>query len=94
MISYNKNVTSQFGDYIETLKERSKTSRVYKEYQLTGLELSELLHDEAHKALYIKLAKTHGRGKLISIAKEISKKKEIKNKGAYFMRVLQLQKEK
>ena len=74
--------------YLETLKERAKTSRVYKKYQLTGLLIAQLLNDEKHKSLYIKLAKTRNQQKLMSIAKDVSERKNIRNKGAYFMKVL------
>ena len=44
-------------NYLETLKERAKKSRVYKSYQFIGLTIAQLLNDEKHKSLYIKLAK-------------------------------------
>ena len=72
-------------DYIEELKKRRKESRVYKEYQLVGLLVAELLHDEAHKSLYIKLAKEHDGDKLLRLAKDVSLRKNVENKGAYFM---------
>lgn len=76
--------------YLEILKERAKTSRVYRKYQLTGLLIAQLLNDEKHKSLYIKLAKTRNQQKLMSIAKDVSERKNIRNKGAYFMRILQI----
>lgn len=76
-------------NYLETLKERAKKSRVYKKYQFTGLLISQLLNDEKHKSLYIKLAKKHENDDLLRIAKEVAERKNIKNKGAYFMKVLQ-----
>lgn len=76
-------------NYLEILKERGKQSRVYKKYQLTGLLIAELLNDENHKSLYIKLAKKHSGNHLLAIAKDVSERKKIKNKGAYFMKVLQ-----
>ncbi|MEK7094017.1 MAG: hypothetical protein AAB903_01605 [Patescibacteria group bacterium] len=79
-------------DFLETLRERAKKSKVYRPYQLTGLELSEILEDEKHKALYIKLAKEHGAEKLIMLAKGVAERKNIQNKGAYFMRLLSDQK--
>ena len=79
--------TSEEKDYLETLKERGKTSRVYKKFQLTGLLIAQLLNDEKHKSLYIKLAKEHDNQHLLSIAKDVSERKRIKNKGGYFMRV-------
>lgn len=76
-------------NYIEILKERSKTSHVYKKFQLTGLLISEILKDEKHKSLYIKLAKEHDEEKLMRLAREVAERKGIKNKGAYFMKLLQ-----
>lgn len=81
--------TSGDKNYLETLKERGKASRVYKKYQLTGLLIAQLLNDEKHKSLYIKLAKKHNNDDLLRIAKEVAERKRIKNKGGYFMRVLQ-----
>ncbi len=74
--------------YLDTLKERSKKSRVYKKYQLIGLTIAQLLNDEKHKSLYIKLAKEFNQEKLMSLAKDISERKNIENKGGYFMTVL------
>ncbi len=76
-------------DYLEILKERAQKSRVYKKYQLTGLLIAQLLNDEKHKSLYIKLAKKHNSDDLLRIAKDVAERKNIKNKGAYFMKVLQ-----
>lgn len=75
-------------DYLKTLKERGKESKVYKDFQLIGLEIADLLHDQAHKALYIKLAKRHGGSKLMAIAKDVSERKNVENKGAYFMTLI------
>ena len=75
-------------DYLASLKARGKESRVYKKYQMTGLMLAEILGDNAHKALYIKLAKDHDEEKLIRLAKDIAEKKNVRNKGAYFTRML------
>ena len=74
--------------YLDRVAERKRTGRVTTEHQLTGLELAKLLNDEKHKSLYIKLAKQYKRSWLIGIAKNISEKKNIKNKGAYFMKVI------
>lgn len=75
-------------DYLKTLKERSKKSRVYKNYQFIGLAIAQLLNDEKHKSLYIKLAKEHNQSHLLGIAKDVAERKNIKNKGGYFMKVL------
>lgn len=73
--------------YFDELKKRSKKSRVYKKYQLTGLEIANILEDWSHKSLYIKLAKEHG-DRLLAIAKSVAEKKNVKNKGAYFMKII------
>ncbi len=75
-------------DYLEILKERGKQSHVYKKYQLTGLLIAQLLDDEKHKSLYIKLAQKNNSDDLLIIAKDISERKKVENKGAYFMSIL------
>jgi len=75
-------------DYLETLKKRAKESKVYSYHQLVGLTLAETLEDDKHKGLYMKLAKLHDSDKLIRLAKDIAERKNIKNKGAYFMKLL------
>ena len=75
-------------DYMEVLRERSKKSHIYKKYQMVGLMLAEILHDDAHKALYMKLAKKHDHDKLVDITRSVADKINVKNKGAYFMSVL------
>ena len=72
-------------EYLATLKGRAKTSRIYRSYQLTGLEIAELLHDEKHKSLYIKLAKNGNRAELLGLAKTVAQQRNVRNKGAYFM---------
>jgi len=79
-------------DFLETLRKRGEESKIYRPYQLTGLELSEILEDEKHKALYIKLAKENDAHRLIVLAKDVRERKNIQNKGAYFMRLLSDQK--
>jgi hypothetical protein len=75
-------------NYLNELKRRAKESRVYKKYQLIGLEIAKLLNDEKHKSLYIKLAKEKKAELLFGLAKEIAEKANVKNKGAYFMTCL------
>ena len=77
------------GKYLDLIKERGAKSKVYKKYQSTGLALSEILADPGHKSLYIRLAKTQNEDKLLSLAKDVSGRENVKNKGAYFMRLLQ-----
>lgn len=74
--------------YLKALKDRSRTSRAYQKHQLIGLEIAEILHDEKHIALYIKLAKNHGSDALLMLAKDVARKKNVKNYGAYFMRLV------
>lgn len=74
--------------YARELAKRGRESRVYRRFQLIGLGISQILHDEKHKALYIKLAKEHDADKLLKIAKEVAEKKDVKNRGAYFMAVV------
>ena len=89
-----KKMFRELMDYKELLKKRGRESRVYWAHQMTGLMLSEILNDESHKSLYIKLAKDYGMDKLIKLAKLVTEKKNIKNKGAYFMRMLKGRKKK
>jgi len=75
-------------DYLKELKRRSKESHVYKKFQLEGLEIAEILGDERHKSLYIKLAKEGNPNRLRRLAKTVAENKNVKNKGAYFMAAL------
>lgn len=74
--------------YLKILAGRAKKSKVHTSYQFLGLTLAELLNDDRHKALYMRLAKKYGGDHLLQLAKKISEKKNVKNKGAYFMRML------
>ena len=74
--------------YIEKLDERKKKSRAYREFQLIGLEVEDILEDSAHKSLYIKLTKLHGKNKILALAKSVAERKNVNKKGAYFMRLL------
>lgn len=75
--------------YLEELKKRSKESRVYSEHQLMGLMIAEVLGDERHKSLYMKLAKQHDSDKLLRIAKDVAEREGVENKGAYFMSIVE-----
>jgi len=74
--------------YLKELTRRAKESHVYKKYQLLGLEISQILNDEKHKSLYIKLAKEKNGDRLRTLAKDVADRKNIKNRGAYFMTLL------
>ena len=76
------------GDYIKELRRRAKKSRAYSKHQLVGLEISQILRDEKHKSLYIKLAKERGADALLRLAKEVAERKNVENRGAYFMTLL------
>ena len=75
-------------DYFKKLKARSAESRVYRKFQLQGLELADILKDRRHKALYIKLAKEGDPERLRILARGIAENPGIRNKGAYFMSCL------
>lgn len=74
--------------YVKVLKERSKTSRVYKPHQMSGLLLADILDDQEHKSLYMRLAKQYDPQKLLQIAKDLAERDNIQNRGAYFMKML------
>lgn len=73
---------------MKELRERGKQSRVYRSFQLDGLEIARILGDEKHKALYIRLAKTRDPAELRRLAGSVAENKNVKNKGAYFMSCL------
>lgn len=75
-------------DYLKTLSERKKSTRVFKDFQHTGLVIAQMLDDEKHKALYIKLAKNINKQILMSTAKDVAERSEVENRGAYFMELI------
>jgi hypothetical protein len=75
-------------DYLKKLRQRAKESHVYRKYQMLGLEIAQALGDEKHKALYIKLAKERNGEALLRLAKDIADRKNVRNRGAYFMRMM------
>ena len=76
------------GDYISKLKDRGAKAHVTQQFQLIGLEVAVALKDMAHKALYIKYAKEFGSHKMLSLAKDVASRRDVKNPGAYFMKVM------
>ncbi|MDI6820878.1 MAG: hypothetical protein QMD65_01735 [Patescibacteria group bacterium] len=76
-------------DYIKTLKERMRISKIYSAHQMIGLSIAELLEDGMHKALYMKLAKEYNNDWLMRLARDVASRANIQNKGAYFMKLLQ-----
>jgi hypothetical protein len=91
IILYNTKNVFERDEYLKNLKKRAKESHVYRKYQLIGLELAQILDDQKHKALYIKLAKEKNSEELLNLAKNIAERKGITNKGAYFMTLLSIQ---
>lgn len=74
--------------YLDLLKERKADSRVHFRHQSVGLEISEMLEDEGHKSLYMKLAKDYDAQTLLELAKDVATRKNVDKKGAYFMKLL------
>ncbi len=74
--------------YLQEIRKRAGKSRIYRKYQLIGLEIAKTLEDEKHKVLYIKLAKQGNCDLLLRTAKEIAERSAVRNKGAYFMSVI------
>lgn len=77
--------------YLHTLADRKKESHVYKKFQLIGLEVAQILGDEKHKSLYIKLAQKHGED-ILRIAKEVAERGNVVHRGAYFMKIISAEK--
>lgn len=76
-------------NYLDEISSRKKESRVYRKFQHTGLAIAELLNDLKHKSIYIKLASQFDNERLLQIAKDVAERKNVANKGAYFMKVFQ-----
>ncbi len=83
-----RNLIDDSKNYFAVIAERKVTSKAYREHQLIGLEVAQLLGDFSHKALYMKLTKQHGKDMILKLAKSVAERKDIRNKGAYFMKVL------
>ncbi len=73
------------GKYMREIGKRAAESKIYRKYQLIGLEIAKILEDDGHTSLYIKLAKQRDGETLLRQAKEVAERKNIKNRGAYFM---------
>ena len=74
--------------YMKKIKSRAGESKIFRKYQLIGLRIADILEDKNHVSLYIKLAKQRDGELLLEQAKEVAERKNIKNKGAYFMSVV------
>jgi hypothetical protein len=73
--------------YIRELKKRSEGSGVHHNHQFIGLEIATMLKDYKHKSLYIKMAKEHDSSELLALAKDVARRADIENPGAYFMKI-------
>ena len=74
--------------YLKKLEQRAKKSRAHTKHQLVGLQIAQELGDQKHKALYMKLAKHGNYAKLRWLAADVADRRDVKNRGAYFMAVL------
>jgi hypothetical protein len=81
----------QFNAYLDRIRERAKKSRIHSRHQMIGLMVADTLEDQAHKALYIKMARDENGEKMLYMAKSIAENSKVKNKGAYFMKVWRLE---
>jgi len=81
----------QFNAYLDKLRERAKKSHVHSRHQMIGLMIADTLSDQKHKALYIKMARDESGEKMLYLAKSIAENSKVENKGAYFMRMWQLE---
>lgn len=92
MSSFMDNIKEMKEKYLESLKKRAKESHVYKSHQSVGLDLAEILKDFKYKSFYMKLAKEYDNTSLLQLAASIAERKDISNKGAYFMTALKMSK--
>ena len=74
-------------EYLSLLNRRFKESRSYRAFQTTGTDIADILGDQKHIALYIKIAKTIDGQTLLQTAKLIMQNGNVRNPGAYFMRI-------
>ena len=70
---------------LDKYKQAKDDKYVSREFQQYGLELAEALGDMKHKALYIKLAKSHPRGLLEAAKNFVSDAENARSKGRLFM---------
>ena len=75
----------KIGDLVAKYRTDDTDKYVSREFQKYGYELAETLGDLAHKALYIKLAKTTPRGLLESAKSFVMDATNARSKGRLFM---------
>lgn len=73
--------------YLKGLSKRN-TGHITRDFQLLGLEIADILGDRKHKALYIKYAKQYSPQKLMTLAKSVAQRHNVKNPAAYFMKLV------
>ena len=71
--------------YLKELAKRGAKKNISQNFQFIGLEGAMILRDLSHKSLYIKLAKEHGPDRILSLAKDVVDRRNVKNPAAYFM---------
>lgn len=76
-------------EYLKTLEARGAPHRVTRSFQLIGLEIATILRDLEHRSLYIKLSKELDPSVLLNLAKQVAERRGVKNRGAYFMSLLE-----
>jgi len=81
-------------EYAAALQERGKKARVTQQFQMIGLEIATILRDFEHKAIYIKYTKELGSERMLMLAKDVASRRDVKNRGAYFMKVAKEYREK
>ena len=77
--------------YLKNLAKRGKESGAYHKFQDVGIQIAEILKDPKHTALYIKLAKEGDPKRLLGLAKDAASRKDVRNPGAYFMKLVSLE---
>lgn len=74
--------------HLSQILKRQQNSRISRDFQLIGLEIADILSDRKHKSLYIKYAKEYPASEILSLAKSVALRRNVKHPGAYFMRLL------
>lgn len=79
-------------ELLTQIMKKKKNYRVSTRFQEVGIEIANKLDDKKHLGLYIKLAKKYGEIFLRGIMDEVLEidiRHSIKNKGAYFLTLIQ-----
>lgn len=84
----DKEVFQDKDSYLLTLRDRKKVSKIYQKHQLIGLEIATMLDDLGHRSFYMKLAREKNADAVLGLAKDVASRSQIRNKGAYFMKII------